>query len=332
VTSLEQSAVTNAGANGAQLSAARGVELDACLVACSVTEPLVRSAAVAAVPDICTPMRLVLKLFEHAHCDSTPTLSLGRVRPTMLCGERAKVWAEQFCIDAVGVRVENAARGAQWTECRALWARHSASDSMCDPVTPFVVDDDTSDAAISVKRSRVERDESASLLHDTVGAVCWLRTGDGLCSVSAAVSSGGLLFKTPGRVGEAAIPGAGAWCVAGERACRAVSVSGVGEGVMQTQLARQFCSHSAAAAAAADDDDDEFHVATLRQHAPSVCDADAGVLTVSVAGGVAAVRAVFNTRSFGYGLVSSGDRRARVFMARQEGNGAPELTTIPARL
>jgi isoaspartyl peptidase/L-asparaginase-like protein (Ntn-hydrolase superfamily) len=324
VTSLEWSAVTNAGANGAQLSAARSVELDACLVACNVAEPLVRSAAVAAVPNVCAPMRLVMTLFEHAHCQSTPLLSLGRVRPTMLCGDRARVWAEQFCSDAIGVRVENAARVAQWTECRALWERHTINDAMVDPVVPFVVKQSNETPS---KRSRVENDEE-SLVNDTVGAVCWLRTSDGMCSVSAAVSSGGLLFKTPGRVGEAAIPGAGAWCVAFERGCRAVSVSGVGEGVMQTQLARRFCDDGDDDD---DDDEDEFHVNRLRQHAPTVCDADAGVLTVSVSESVAAVRVVYNTLSFGYGLVSSGDRRARVFMSRQEGNSI-ELVTLPTRL
>jgi hypothetical protein len=90
------------------------------------------------------------------------------------------------------------------------------------------------------------------LPHDTVGAVVVDgRTG----AVAAAVSSGGLALKAPGRVGEAAIWGAGCWAADG-RAGRgggtppltstlppgvggvAASVSGVGEAVMRAGLAR----------------------------------------------------------------------------------------------
>lgn len=192
------------------------------------------------------------------------------------------------------------ARHRQWLECRDLVARSGSLEA------------DASDPA----RSRV---------HDTVGAVCWLQTPDGCGSVAASVSSGGLLFKAPGRVGEAAIPGAGAWCAAGDDgALRGVSVSGVGEGVMQTMLARRFCD-----AMGGGDDDDEAHVAALRGHAPSVCGDDAGVLTVTSDAAGVTVRAAFNTLAFGFGCTSSGDSRVRVQMARQSESGAAQLVALP---
>lgn len=295
VASLEVSGLTNAGAGGAQLNAAGNVELDASLIACNSAQRLARTAAVASVPNVRSPMRLVQTMFDHAHGATSPHLSLGRVRPTMLCGENARLWAEMHCPDALGAFERNGDRVEQWNDCRALWKR-SDINAMLDPVLPFVSND-------GVVNERSKRSRQTSQINDTVGAVCFLRNRDGQCSVSAAVSSGGLLFKTPGRVGEAAIPGAGAWCCgADDGMYRAASVSGIGEGVMQTQLARLFC--------------DSIDCA-LESHRPTVCDADAGVLAVYSGESFADVRAVFNTRSFGFGCTSSGDSRLHVEMQRQ---------------
>lgn len=73
---------------------------------------------------------------------------------------------------------------------------------------------------------------------DTVGAVCVDAQG----RVSAGVSSGGIALKVDGRVGEAAVYGAGCWAQDGDpetgRPAVAVSVTGVGERVMAALLAR----------------------------------------------------------------------------------------------
>jgi isoaspartyl peptidase/L-asparaginase-like protein (Ntn-hydrolase superfamily) len=295
---MESDGVTNAGA-GAQLTAAGHVELDACLVACDVDWRCSRTAAVAAVPGVRNASRLAHVLFEQAHGGTA--LSLGRVRPTMLCGEQARVWAVRQCPQAVAAQPEaliSPARREQWNECRRALAR---------------VDPDAADWSDPAAVYRAERGGGArSVVGDTVGAVCWLQSVDGRCSVAAAVSSGGLLFKAPGRVGEAAIPGAGAWCSGGGSSAsvlRAASVSGVGEGVMQTMLARALCEC---------DDDDDAHAAALRSHQPSASCPDAGA--IAIAGdstGDVSVRALFNTASFGFGLTSSADSRVRVQVARQ---------------
>lgn len=67
---------------------------------------------------------------------------------------------------------------------------------------------------------------------DTVGAVALSRNG-----VSASgVSSGGIALKVPGRIGQAAMFGAGCW--AQENV--ALSTSGVGEYLTRTLLAREM--------------------------------------------------------------------------------------------
>lgn len=72
---------------------------------------------------------------------------------------------------------------------------------------------------------------------DTVGAVAWDSQG----AISAGVSSGGLLLKHPGRIGEAAIYGSGCW--ASQRADGpiegvACSVSGAGEYIIRAALGK----------------------------------------------------------------------------------------------
>lgn len=82
----------------------------------------------------------------------------------------------------------------------------------------------------------------ASWLNDTVGAVVC----DGRGELAAGVSSGGAWLKHSGRVGEAASFGAGCWaegaCVEQRRRGQrgvGVSVSGVGEQVVQAMVARE---------------------------------------------------------------------------------------------
>jgi taspase (threonine aspartase 1) len=67
---------------------------------------------------------------------------------------------------------------------------------------------------------------------DTVGAVAISKTG----VVASGVSSGGISMKTPGRVGQAAMYGAGCWA----KDKVAVTTSGVGEYLMRTLLAKEI--------------------------------------------------------------------------------------------
>ncbi|KAJ8968009.1 hypothetical protein NQ314_002543 [Rhamnusium bicolor] len=82
----------------------------------------------------------------------------------------------------------------------------------------------------------LELHEDSELL-DTVGAICIDDTGH----VASACSSGGLLLKRPGRVGQAALYGSGSWADSFEKDSEhsvAVCTTGCGEHLVQTQLAK----------------------------------------------------------------------------------------------
>ncbi|XP_017174801.1 threonine aspartase 1 isoform X6 [Mus musculus] len=90
------------------------------------------------------------------------------------------------------------------------------------------------------RQSSAKENDSGTL--DTVGAVVVDHEGN----VAAAVSSGGLALKHPGRVGQAALYGCGCWAEntgAQNPYSTAVSTSGCGEHLVRTILARE-CSHA----------------------------------------------------------------------------------------
>ncbi|KAJ3641214.1 hypothetical protein Zmor_027729 [Zophobas morio] len=85
-------------------------------------------------------------------------------------------------------------------------------------------------------KKKLEAEKSAELL-DTVGAVCLDKNGD----VAAGCSSGGILLKRPGRVGQAAIYASGVWADSFNKEAEnpvAVCTSGCGEHLVRTHLAQ----------------------------------------------------------------------------------------------
>ncbi|XP_028927706.1 threonine aspartase 1 isoform X4 [Ornithorhynchus anatinus] len=97
-------------------------------------------------------------------------------------------------------------------------------------------------ATDAVTAALVELEENDSGTLDTVGAVVVDQEGN----VAAAVSSGGLALKHPGRVGQAALYGCGCWAEntgVQNPYSTAVSTSGCGEHLVRTILARE-CSRA----------------------------------------------------------------------------------------
>eukprot|EP00962_Isochrysis_galbana_P009651 scaffold2693_cov139-Isochrysis_galbana.AAC.4 len=121
-----------------------------------------------------------------------------------------------------------AAGGASGSEAQAREGRPSALPSAGNAADPCLLHDTVGG--------------DLCLLHDTVGAVCC----DGQMRVAAGVSSGGHWLKLPGRVGEAGCLGAGCWAARGgapgSKLAVGVSVSGVGEAVMQGLVAKAAAS------------------------------------------------------------------------------------------
>ncbi|RZC27670.1 threonine aspartase 1 [Asbolus verrucosus] len=85
----------------------------------------------------------------------------------------------------------------------------------------------------------LEHSNKGKELLDTVGAVCMDESGH----VAAGCSSGGILLKRPGRVGQAAIYASGVWADSFNQereSSVAVCTSGCGEHLIRTQLAKEI--------------------------------------------------------------------------------------------
>jgi len=186
---LEDDPETNAGI-GSALTRDGTVETDACVMD-GVTQ---RAGAVAAVPDLGTPIalaRAVLDAGEHV----------------ILAGPAALRFAAE-------VGIAPAAPGALVTErMRArlveATARRATASADVDP-----------------------------RCGGTVGAVARDLEGH----LAAATSTGGIVYKRAGRVGDSPIPGAGTWA---DRTA-AISATGDGEAILRVALARGVAARVAA--------------------------------------------------------------------------------------
>ncbi|KAI0344671.1 N-terminal nucleophile aminohydrolase [Trametopsis cervina] len=143
---------------------------------------------------------------------------LGRIRPIMLVSNGAKAFARAQNIaripdeDMITPRARD-----EWLK----WLERYNSASTEPSASPII---------IPALRER----------QDTVGAIAWDASG----SLAAGVSSGGLLLKPAGRIGEAAIFGAGCWAQqsseSGTERGVACSLSGSGEYITRMMLAKSI--------------------------------------------------------------------------------------------
>ncbi|KAJ7072156.1 asparaginase [Mycena amicta] len=161
-------------------------------------------ASVGAVSGIKNPISLARCILEHSR---TPD-PLGRVPPLTLVS-----------------------MGAQ------AFARQSAPHLLVPPES--MITQRTQKQWETWKDRLAAASDGADMIQDTVGAVAWHEASG---EIASGVSSGGILLKYPGRIGEAAVFGAGCWAQAATRGRRmACSVSGrTGEYIIKTSLARSF--------------------------------------------------------------------------------------------
>ncbi|KAJ7346860.1 asparaginase [Mycena albidolilacea] len=251
IVSLEDSPLLNAG-YGSNLTLAGTVECDAALMDGRTGD----FGSVGAVSGIKNPVRLARLIFEHARVPDP----LGRIPPLNLVSQGAHAFAavrgDEGKQGDLLVPPESLVSPRAWKSWEVWKARldgalaSSSSSSTPAARLPDTVDD------LMVPETRVEDQDLDSAmvdlhaLQDTVGAVAFVASSASSTSnssIASGVSSGGILLKHPGRVGEAAIFGAGCWAhasasdssgpVDGKRGM-ACSVSGAGEYIVRANLAR----------------------------------------------------------------------------------------------
>ncbi|KAI0062868.1 N-terminal nucleophile aminohydrolase [Artomyces pyxidatus] len=202
ISSLEDAEPLNTG-YGANLTLSGRVECDAALMDAKTNA----FGAVGAIGCVKNPVQLARIVLENRGRRDT----LGRVPPLLLAGAGAADLARSTGMTLVDRDAMIAPRARKDWE---IW-RDRLEKSHKD------------DSVATVR-------QSLHSLQDTVGAVAWDTSGN----LAAGVSSGGLLLKSPGRIGEAAIYGAGCWAQQSSTTAVACSVSGEGELIIQSALAK----------------------------------------------------------------------------------------------
>ncbi|KAF3842276.1 hypothetical protein F7725_024227 [Dissostichus mawsoni] len=227
---LEDSPFTNAGM-GSNLNLSGEIECDASIM----DGKSLHYGAVGAISGIKNPVLVANRLLSEAQKGK---LSAGRIPPCFLVGRGAHDWA-------VGHGIPPCPSEKMATKFSlSAYKRNKRKMELAEKM-------DTGHNHAKKRRQSSETDNGSGCL-DTVGAVVVDSEGN----VAAAVSSGGLAMKHPGRVGQAAHYGCGCWA---ENAFNnpystAVSTSGIpqhtlynllcsrcGEHLIRTMLARE-CS------------------------------------------------------------------------------------------
>ncbi|XP_058881439.1 threonine aspartase 1 isoform X3 [Acipenser ruthenus] len=232
---LEDSPFTNAGM-GSNLNLSGEIECDA-----SIMEgKSLHFGAVGALGGIKNPVLVANRLLSEAQKGK---LSAGRIPPCFLVGRGAHQWAldhgippcpsdkmaTKFSLSAYkrNKRKMELAEKVETEFIQTKRRRQSSENRASETHTGF-----------PGEQEKKKENDSGSL--DTVGAIVIDHEGN----VAAAVSSGGLAMKHPGRIGQAAHYGCGCWAENSGNLnpySTAVSTSGCGEHLVRTMLARE-CS------------------------------------------------------------------------------------------
>ncbi|KZC05879.1 PREDICTED: threonine aspartase 1-like [Dufourea novaeangliae] len=157
--------------------------------------------AVGAVSGIKNPVLLAKCLCEQ----QSIKIAYGRIPPSFLVGNGAHVWAEEMGIQTLPPEQLISMKAQK------IYKHYKRK----------------------VEDSSMEAHKCAKRRMDTVGAICVDEDGN----IAAACSSGGIILKYPGRVGQAGVWGCGTWAYKGKYSI-GTSTSGCGEHLIRTSLAR----------------------------------------------------------------------------------------------
>ncbi|KAI0780053.1 nucleophile aminohydrolase [Fomes fomentarius] len=210
---LEDEEYLNAG-YGSNLTMNGSVECDA-----SIMDGLTGDfGAVGAIPGVKHPVQAAHEVLRYSRT-SDP---LSRIPPLLLVSSGASEFAKSRNLECIPPESLISPRAEhEWAKWKSQLEHARANQQL------------TSSEGIDTTRRDLNQVDGMHERQDTVGAVVWDASGN----LAAGVSSGGLLLKLPGRVGEAAIYGAGCWATQ-NIAC---SVSGAGEYITRLSLARTIC-------------------------------------------------------------------------------------------
>ncbi|XP_077586056.1 threonine aspartase 1 [Stigmatopora nigra] len=223
---LENSPFTNAGM-GSNLNLSGEIECDA-----SIMEgKSLHYGAVGAISGIKNPVLVAKRLLSEAQKGK---LSAGRIPPCFLVGRGAHDWAISH--DVPPCPSEKMATKFSLSAYKRNKRKMEIAEKM-DTGQNQIKRRRQSSANKNISSLSAVQENGSECL-DTVGAVVIDLQGN----VAAAVSSGGLAMKHPGRVGQAAHYGCGCWAENARNMNQystAVSTSGCGEHLIRTMLARE---------------------------------------------------------------------------------------------
>ncbi|KAK9304342.1 hypothetical protein QLX08_004316 [Tetragonisca angustula] len=157
--------------------------------------------AVGAVSGIKNPVLLAKRICEH----QSIKIAYGRIPPSFLVGNGAHVWAREMGIQPLSPEKLISAKA------RKIYKHYKRK----------------------IEDSNVDSYKYTKQRMDTVGAVCVDKEGN----IAGACSSGGIILKYPGRVGQAGMWGCGTWAYK-DKYSVGTSTSGCGEHLIRTLLAR----------------------------------------------------------------------------------------------
>lgn len=212
VIELENCVLTNAGV-GSNMTLNGTVECDAGIM----DGHSLNFGSVGALSNIKNPIKVAQNILE---VQNKGLLTCGRIPPSTLVGDGALTWALEKGFKKVDQRKMTTKIS------RGIYLKNISLLQNAPPVTK------------SVATNSSEQSDNESTLLDTVGAVCV----DAFGNISSAVSSGGILLKYPGRIGQAAIYGSGCWAQnssSSDIPSIACSVTGVGEYLIKTLFAKE---------------------------------------------------------------------------------------------
>ncbi|KYN19910.1 PREDICTED: threonine aspartase 1 [Trachymyrmex cornetzi] len=158
--------------------------------------------AVGAVSGIKNPVLLAKRLCEQ----QSIKFAYGRIPPSFLVGNGAHIWAHEMGIQILPPEQLISVKAQK------IYKHYKRKLESCS----------------------AEVQKCAKKRMDTVGAICVDNSGN----IAAACSSGGIILKYPGRVGQAGVWGCGTWACKDTSYSVGTSTSGCGEHLVRTSLAR----------------------------------------------------------------------------------------------